>query len=160
MNHLGDRSVNQDMGDIPGWFDLREVLDPGIRTNPALPWNPPLGASDKVSEETSKNLHNRFDSGRKIYMASAMSCDSINQHQQKTTYNSSDEFHEVVLQSIPRSLGEIRFGDILFFALITPQRLEVRDTDLWEFGNIDFTRSSQTSYGGTKVGCLVMRVQG
>ena len=72
MNHLGDRSVNQDMGDIPGWFDLREVLDPGIRTNPALPWNPPRGASERVSEETSKNLHNRFDSGRKIYTASAM----------------------------------------------------------------------------------------
>lgn len=66
VNHLGVLSVIQLKGDIPGWFDLRLVFDPGILRNPAFPWNPPRGARERVNEDNSKNLHNLLDSGRKI----------------------------------------------------------------------------------------------
>lgn len=66
MNHFGVRSEIQLSGDMPGWFDLLLVLDPGRRMKPALPWNPPRGARLSVRDDSSKNLHSRFDSGRKI----------------------------------------------------------------------------------------------
>jgi hypothetical protein len=66
VNHLGDLSPNQLKGDIPGWLDLRLVFDPGILTKPAFPWNPPLGARERVREEISKNLQSLFDSGLNI----------------------------------------------------------------------------------------------
>ena len=66
----GGRLFIQLMGDRPGWLARREAFDPGILRYPALPWNPPLGASERVSAESSKNLHSRFDSGRKIYIVS------------------------------------------------------------------------------------------
>jgi hypothetical protein len=67
MNHFGVRLWTQLVGVRPGWLARRLALLPGILRYPALPWKPPLGARASVSEDSSRNLQSRFDSGRKIY---------------------------------------------------------------------------------------------
>ena len=121
MNHFGDRLFIHDVGVRPGWFARRLALLPGILRNPAFPWNPPRGARDSVSEESSKNLHSRFDSGRKIY--------GQRDHGKSLTHNCANELDEVVLERVPAGLGVLRLPHrLLLRSVSSRQPFDIRDT--------------------------------